>query len=380
MIYQEPALTDADWRVLREIAAQREKLRIYTRHNPKRWSGTLRKVTLARAIRGSNSIEGYVASLDQALAAVEQEDPPLDAKTETWQAINSYRLAMTCILQSCEDPTFEFGKQFLKSLHFMMMQWDLSKSPGQWRAGGIFVVDSQVPDPIYEGPDPELIDGLIDELVDYIKRPTRSSVLVKAAMAHLNLVMIHPFRDGNGRMARALQTLVLSQDGLVDPRFSSIEEWLGGNTPEYYRALAVMSDGGWSPGFDAGPWIRFCLTAHYQQALTIIRRHDEYDALFQRVDVIIKENGLHRRMEIPLFDAALGAQMTNSRYQKAAEVSVHVATRDLRMLVAQGYLEAQGEKRGRFYVASEKLRRHRHETRVKKPMPDPYADMDASGK
>lgn len=378
MIYHEPELTDADWRVLREIDAQREKLRLYTAHNPKRWSGTLRKATLARAIRGSNSIEGYVASLDQALAAVDHEDPPLDEKTETWQAINSYRLAMTYILQACEDPTFEFGKQFLKSLHFMMMQWDMSKSPGQWRTGGIFVVDSRFPDPIYEGPDPEMVDSLVDELVDYIKLRTGSSVLVKAAMAHLNLAMIHPFRDGNGRMARALQTLVLAQDGLVHPIFSSIEEWLGGNTPEYYRVLAAMSDGGWSPSFNAGPWIRFCLTAHYQQALTTIRRHEEYDALFQRIDAIAKEQGFHRRMEMPLFDAALGMQMTNARYQREADVSMHIATRDLRLLVEQGYLEARGEKRGRYYVASEKLRIHRLETRMKKPAPNPYAGSGAS--
>jgi Fic family protein len=49
-------------------------------------------------------------------------------------------------------------------------------------------------------------------------------------MAHLNLVVIHPFRDGNGRMARALATLVLSRSDIGEPEFSSIEEWLGANT------------------------------------------------------------------------------------------------------------------------------------------------------
>jgi Fic family protein len=47
--------------------------------------------------------------------------------------------------------------------------------------------------------------------------------------------MIHPFRVGNGRMARALQTMVLAQDHVVEPTFSSIEEWLGSNTEEYRR-------------------------------------------------------------------------------------------------------------------------------------------------
>ena len=351
---------------------------MFTNHNPRRWFGTLRKATLARAIRGSNSIEGYDASLDEAMAAVEEDEPPLDEKTETWLAINSYRSAMTYILQTCQDPTFEFGKQFLKSLHFMMLQWDMSKSPGQWRSREIFVVDDRLPDPVYEAPDHEQVDGLVDELVEYIRSETATSVLVKAAMAHLNLTMIHPFRDGNGRMARALQTLVLSQDGLNHPIFSSIEEWLGRNTPEYYKALERMSDGAWAPKYNASTWIRFCLTAHYQQALTTIRRHSEYEALFERIEGLIKKDDLHERMTIPLFDCALGMRMTNSRYQREAEVSVHVATRDLKLLSDAGYLEPHGEKRGRHYFGAETLREHRMRTRIKKPIPNPYEAYESS--
>jgi len=377
MIYEEPELTQADRHVLELIKEQRNKLSMYTSYNPRRWMGSLRKATLARAIRGSNSIEGYDASLDEVMAAVEEE-PPLDEKTETWLAINGYRSAMTYILQTCQDPTFEFGKQFLKSLHFMMIQWDMSKSPGQWRTREIFVVDDRLPDPVYEAPNHEMVDGLVDELVAYVRSESDTSVLVKAAMAHLNLTMIHPFRDGNGRMARALQTLVLSQDGLVHPIFSSIEEWLGRNTPDYYKALERMSDGDWSPELSASSWVRFCLNAHYQQALTTIRRHEEYEALFERIEALIERKGVHERSIIPLFDAALGMRVTNSRYQREADVSVHIATRDLRSLVEVGLLEPKGEKRGRHYSGSPELKTHRSETRVRRPMPDPYSDFEAS--
>ena len=94
-------------------------------------------------------------------------------------------------------------------------------------------------------------------------------------MAHLNLVMIHPFKDGNGRMARALQTLVLAREAILAPEFSSIEEYLGRNTPAYFDVLGQVGGGKWQPERDARPWVRFVLTAHYRQALILERRPRE---------------------------------------------------------------------------------------------------------
>ena len=204
MIFAEPTLSAEDHKVLEILKNQRNRLRIHTQNNPRRWYGTLRKSTLARVIQGSNAIEGYNASMDEAMAAVEDE-PPLDEKTETWAAINGYRDALTYIIQAAEDPFFEFSKQFLKSLHFMMTQFDLSAYPGKWRPGTVNVVNQESGTIVYEAPDVEKVDPLIRELVDYLDNKNHQSVVVTAAMAHLNLTMIHPFRDGNGRMARALQ-------------------------------------------------------------------------------------------------------------------------------------------------------------------------------
>src|ERR1700674_1839597 len=126
MIYAVPDLDENDLAVLDRIDRQREQLKVYTQSAPKRWFGSLRRTTMARAIQGSNSIEGYVASLDDAVAAVEDDPPATDERTETWLAIRGYRNALTYICQAAQDPTFEFSKQFLKSLHFMMLGHDMS--------------------------------------------------------------------------------------------------------------------------------------------------------------------------------------------------------------------------------------------------------------
>lgn len=371
MIFTEPELQDEDRRVLHLIRAQRERLRAYTQHNPRRWAGSLRRSTFARAIQGSNSIEGYVASMDEAIAAVDDE-PPVDERTETWHAINGYRAALTYIMQAANDQYFEFSKQFLKSLHFMMTGFDLTAFPGQWRPGAVYVVDRKSGETVYTSPDSDLVDPLVQELVRYLSEPKQESSAVKAAMAHLNLTLIHPFKDGNGRMARALQTLVLAREGILHPLFSSIEEWLGRNTEDYYRVLKEVGGGNWSPQNDALPWVRFCLKAHYQQAATLIRRNEEYEDLFDILDDIVDSSKLNPRIAIPLFELSLGFRMTNSRYQNIAEVTHHVASRDLRQLSDLGLIEPRGEKRGRYYLPGSVLQRARERVRRRTVLADPY--------
>ena len=79
--------------------------------------------------------------------------------------------------------------------------------------------------------------------------------MVRGAMAHLNLAMIHPFRDGNGRMARCLQTLMLARERILSPEWMSIEEFLGANTQAYYDVLSDVRRGTWNPDGDARPWV-----------------------------------------------------------------------------------------------------------------------------
>ncbi len=378
MIFSAPPVSASDAAVLALIDAQKDRLRIYTEHNPKRWFGSLRRSTFARAIRGSNSIEGYNASIDEAVAAIENE--PMDERTETQLAIRGYRDALTYIVQASQDSYFDFGKQFLKSIHFMMVGFDMSKQPGQWRPGSIFVVNARSGETVYEGPDAELVDGLIEELVESIKQSSGTHPVVQAAMAHLNLTMIHPFRDGNGRMARALQTLVLARGGTLSPVFSSIEEWLGANTEEYYNVLALTGQDRWNPSRDATAWVRFCLKGHYQQAATLIRRNEVYEKLYNGIQDITEPLKLPERVNVPLFNAALGLRVTNSRYRTDTDLSDFAASRDLKRLVDLHLLEAKGERRGRTYLAAPQLVQLHHSVRIQRPLEDPYQVVERRAK
>jgi Fic family protein len=184
--------------------------------------------------------------------------------------------------------------------------------------------------------------------------------------------MIHPFKDGNGRMARALQTLVIALDGILHPVFSSIEEWLGQNTEEYYLVLAMTGKGHWNPERSAQTWMRFCLKAHYQQAATLIRRNEEYSRLFDAIAALIEKKGMPERASLTVFDAALGFRITNARYRLDAEVTELTASRDLKRLSDAGLIIPVGEKRGRTYTASDAIKTIRSDTRLPRPLENPY--------
>lgn len=378
MVFQTPDLRQDDLEVLQLLSEQREELRDRVAE-PRRWSGTLRRMTFARAVQGSNSIEGYNASLDDVVAAVEGE-PTLDAEEETQLALEGYRDAMTYVLQIADDENLDVDEGLLKSLHFMMLRHDLSKNPGKWRPGQVFVHSEATQETVYEGPGIALVPVLIAEMLDEL-RQDEAPVVVKAAMAHLNLAMIHPFSDGNGRMARCLQTLVLARDRVIAPVFSSIEEFLGRNTEPYYAVLEDVGTGSWHPERDARPWVRFCLRAHFLSAATMMRRRREIESLWNGCVELVERNGLPERSAAGLMDAALGLRLRRRGYRGAAEdatgdeISDLTASRDLKALADSELLEAVGERRARYYLAGPEpaaLRERVRAERAPKTADDPY--------
>lgn len=332
---------------------------------------------LARAIRGSNSIEGYVVDEDDAAAALDDEEP-LSADERTWAEIRGYRQALGYVLQMAGDPHFVIDTSAMRSMHYMMLAHDLSKSPGQYRNGPVYVHDERRDLIVYQGPDPVHVPALMEELAASLRADLDVDPLVRGAMAHLNLVMIHPYRDGNGRMARALQTLTISRQAIVEPAFSSIEEWLGHNTDDYYHVLAVTGQGSWRPRNDAHLWAAFNIRAHHMQAQTVAQRVEEASEIWKELDGLIEAHRLPERMVGMLYEAVLGYRVRRPGYMKMTGVEKHTATRDLGRLAELGLLQARGETRGRHYLAGQRLRELREECRKRRrPIVDPYPWMQA---
>ena len=175
-------------------------------------------------------------------------------------------------------------------------------------------------------------------------------------MAHLHVVSVHPFRDGNGRISRIVQSLVLARVRLISPEFSSIEEYLGHHTQQYYAVLRQVQAGSYQPERDAAPWVRFCVTAHIEQARQRLEQIAQAATRWATLERLAEARGWPDRLVIAL-EQSLFDGTERAAYAAEADISLATATSDLRRLVDAGLVTQLGRTRSTRYVASDELRR-----------------------
>ncbi|MFI9841442.1 Fic family protein [Nonomuraea sp. NPDC051941] len=374
MLYETPALEPADKAVLEEIEEMRRDLK-YRLAETHRWDGQLRRQLQARAIQGSNSIEGYQASVEDIQSIMAGEEP-LETSMSVAQEIAGYQQALTYIQVLSRAPVFRYDAGMLNALNFMVIGHHRNKGPGVIRPGAIFIRDSDTGEVVYEGPDVELVPGAMNELVTWLNEGDLDVPgYVRAAMAHFNLVKIHPWRDGNGRMSRALQTLVLGREQILLPEFCSIEEWLGQQrvTLDYYDVLGEVGGRRWGPHGDTLPWVRFCLKAHHMQAQRVRQRLAEAGEIWMLLEEQVDADGLNSRTVSALYEVFVNRRLRRSRYQSDEGLSQGQAARDLRDLAAKGWLRPYGETKGRFYAPGPRMERIKADFAERvTPLRDPY--------
>jgi len=319
-----------------------------------RWMGSLRRQVRASSIESSTSIEGFSVSPEEALALVDGRNVG-DREQENRQAVACYARAIDHVGTMAVDPSFRWVDRVVLDLHFDACHFQRDKDPGLWRTGpiGVTAPDGSLE---YEGPDGEQVVALMDEVLDWLAGgDLEADVVVRAAMAHLHVASVHPFRDGNGRVARIVQSLVLAREGLAAPEFFSIEEYLGSHTQEYYAALREAQGGSYRPERDATGWVSFCVDAHLAQARQRLAQVEGAAARWKHLEELVESRNWPERLVIALEQSLVGGT-ERSRYGEEAEVSPATASADFRRLLDAGLVEQRGRGRNISYLASKLLR------------------------
>ena len=174
---------------------------LLTKYSIERRSLLLRKENRIRSIQSSLAIENNSLTLEQVTDIIEGRrvlGPPKDIH-EVQNAYEAYERVFSMDPYRVED--------FLEG-HRLLTQ-DLVKYPGQFRLRDVGVYDASGR-VVHIGARPQFVPSLVEELFSWAKNSDLLD-LVKSCLVHFELEMIHPFEDGNGRMGRLWQSLILSR-------------------------------------------------------------------------------------------------------------------------------------------------------------------------
>lgn len=319
------------------------------------WIGTLRRQVRATTVGGSISIEGYRVPAEDTIVLLSGGEP-VGPDDESRMAAACYARAMDHVATMAGDSTFKWLDRVILDLHFDACYFQRDKKPGLWRAGPVGITDDKG-GLVYQGPDAADVPVLIGEVVEWLEGSDPDlDVVVRAAMAHLHVVSIHPFPDGNGRISRIVQSLVLARDGLMSAEFGSIEEYLGDHTPAYYAALNSAHGSRYQPeDCDASGWIDFCIEAHLVQVQQRLAQLEEASVRWGFLEQLVEERRWPDRLVIALEQSLMGGS-DRATYGGEAEVSPATASADFRRLLDAGLVEQKGKGRNTRYRASKSLR------------------------
>lgn len=200
-------------------------------------SPKLRKKNKIRTIHSSLKIEGNTLTEQQMTGLLENKriiGPQKDV-TEVLNAINVY--------ESLENLDYKSQKSFL-SAHKLLMS-GLIENPGKYRTQAVGIVKGSKLEHL--APPAENVKGLMNNLFKYLKN-VKELALIKSCVFHYEMEFIHPFMDGNGRMGRLWQTLILMERYPVF-KFIPFETLISQTQESYYGALAKSDKTGASTPF-----------------------------------------------------------------------------------------------------------------------------------
>ncbi len=319
------------------------------------WLGSLRRRWRASSAESSIEIEGFHVPAEETIAVAAGEEQP-DPHDDDRMALACYARAMDHVGVMSDDPAFRWVDRVILDLHFDACSFQKDRDPGRYRRGGVEVTSPSGGPPAYVGPSHDEVPQLMGEVVEWLDHGDLDShVAVRAAMAHLHVVSVHPFRDGNGRISRIVQSLVLAREGLLAPELVSIEEHLGRHTDEYYATLQKLQGGSYRPERDAAPWVRFCVEAHLDQARRRLEQIAEAGTRWSFLEELVERRNWPDRFVIAL-EQSLFQGVDRASYTAEADVSPPTASNDFRRLLDAGLVVQRGRGRITRYVASERLR------------------------
>jgi Fic family protein len=189
----------------------------------------------------------------------------------------------------------------------------------------------------FQAPDSDLLEKEMSRFIDWFNN-SEIDLVIKAAIAHLWFVTIHPFGDGNGRITRALTDMLLAQSDKSNQRFYSMSAQIRIERKQYYEILENTQKG----DLDITEWIVWflnCLINALKSTDSVLIRV-LFKAEFWKKHIETAINDRQRKLLNKLMDGFDG-KLTSSKWAKIAKCSKDSAVRDINDLIEKGVLQKE---------------------------------------
>lgn len=306
-------------KILKLIASISEKIGEINANHLHKPNTELRKKNRIKTIQSSLGIEGNTLTEEQITALLENKRIIAPAKDilEVQNAIEVYNDLKIFNPNKIKD---------LESAHSVLMK-NLVENAGKFRTTNVGIVKGSKVEHL--APGGAMVKGLMNDLFNYLKND-KDLILIKSCVFHYEFEFIHPFTDGNGRMGRLWQTLILMQQYPVF-EYLPVESLIKENQQEYYNKLSESDKAGQST-----PFIEFMLSIILQSL----------EEVLQSQNVI-----LSAKDRIFLFKEKIGNKKFSRKdyLQNFKNISAPTASRDLKWAADENILMKSGEQRTTEY-------------------------------
>ena len=188
----------------------------------------------------------------------------------------------------------------------------------------------------FQAPDSSLVESEMSRFLDWFNKSSELDLVLKASVAHLWFVTIHPFDDGNGRITRALTDMLLAQSDRSSQRFYSMSAQIRLERKQYYEILEKTQKG----NLDITDWIKWflnCLLNALKSTDTILNRVlFKADFWTRHAKTIMNER--QKKLLNKILDGFEG-KLTSSKWAKIAKCSKDTAIRDINDLINKNILK-----------------------------------------
>jgi Fic family protein len=310
------------------------------------WEAKFREEAIVRTVHHGTHIEGNALNFTEAEKVL--AGAQIVGRERDIQEVLNYRNVITFI-ETFDKP--EFSEEVVKHVHELTTYRILPEEvSGEYRKSQVVIKNSQTGEITFRPPPAVEVPFLVADFLLWLNSVSSDDVhpIIKAGIAHYELVRIHPFLDGNGRVSRAVALMTLFREGYDVKRFFSLEEHYDREPMNYYTALQSVAS---MDGNQTG-WLEYFIEG---LAIELTRIKEKVKSL--STDLKLKKSlGGHqmtlteRQIKIVEFIQENGFLQNKVFFELFPMISEDTVLREIKDLIKKNIIQKQGTTKGVRYV------------------------------